>query len=495
MIANRRMFLKMGSAGILGAMSMQAMAVPTSVPQKWDAEFDVVIVGAGGAGLTAGVVSLQKGMTAVVLEKMAIIGGSSLLCGGKYATYDTPLQREKGIKDSEKLFYEDMLKTGQYKNDPELVKVYVKASRDQYDYLTKERGIQPLEITAAAGMSVPRAHNFEPPVVMADLRKVFEEKGGKLMLRTKAERLTWDFQKNVISGVKASIGEKTIYIRAKKGVILAAGGFDRNPAMLEKYNPLMGKAAVVAGAGTQGDGILMAQAYGADVLDTNYIKATFGFTLNPKTAADISQFQYGGAIIVNNKGKRFVNESLSYKLLGDAALAQDKGQSFVVFDDNIRKYQVARRIIDRDLMKPYEEGKEPSYSIRANTLEEAAKKAGIPVEELKKTVERYNRMVEQGKDEDFGRTTLTGGFGKPVKLVQGPFYIIPVTSGLIGTYCGVKINPKAQVIDIFGEVIPHLYAAGEMTGGVHGAAYMTGTAWGKAMTFGRIAASTIAESK
>lgn len=110
---------------------------------------------------------------------------------------------------------------------------------------------------------------------------------------------------------------------------------------------------------------------------------------------------------------------------------------------------------------------------------------------VKETVEKYNKGIKEGKDE-FGRTSLTRGFGKPVPLEKGPFYIIPTTAALIGTYCGLKINEKAQVINVFGEVIPALYAAGELTGGVHGAAYMTGTAFGKAICFGRIAIDSIA---
>lgn len=125
------------------------------------------------------------------------------------------------------------------------------------------------------------------------------------------------------------------------------------------------------------------------------------------------------------------------------------------------------------------------------TIEEAAKKAGLDPKQVKETVEKYNKGIKEGKDE-FGRTSLTSGFGKPVPLEKGPFYIMPTTAALIGTYCGLKINEKAQVINVFGEVIPALYAAGELTGGVHGAAYMTGTAFGKAICFGRIAIDSIA---
>ena len=125
------------------------------------------------------------------------------------------------------------------------------------------------------------------------------------------------------------------------------------------------------------------------------------------------------------------------------------------------------------------------------TIEEAAKKAGLDPKAVANTIAKYNQGIKEGNDE-FGRTSLTSGFGKPVPLDTAPFYIMPTTAALIGTYCGVKINEKGQVLNVFDEVIPGLYAAGEMTGGVHGAAYMTGTAFGKALCFGRIAAEDIA---
>ena len=490
---SRRSLFKLSAASVVAAgLASKASAVPTAMPKKWDDEFDIVIVGAGGAGLAAAVIAAQKGLKAVLLEKEAFIGGSSALCGGKWAVADTAEQRAKGIKDSPEIFLADMLKTGQYKNDPELVKAFIKASREHYDFMTKERGLKPIEIVAASGMSVPRAHNFKPSGVLNDMKKYVVEHGVALVLNTKVERLVWDAANEAIAGVKAKSKDGVRWIKARKGVLLAAGGFSMNKKLLEKYAPLMLRADATAGAGCTGDGMLMAQAYGADVLDTQYIKATYGYRLNPNEPGACQVF-YGGGILVNLDGKRFVNESLSYKLLGDAALAQKDGRSFIFFDEPLRKHRLKVRDGDRRLLSPYDEGKEVPYCFRADTVEEVAKKAGVNPEALKETVARYNANVAKGEDPDFGRKTLTSDFGKPVELKTGPFYLYPATARLIATYCGVRIRPNAQVLDVFGEPIKHLYAAGEMTGGIHGAAYMTGSAWGKAMAFGRIAAAAIAE--
>lgn len=492
MKATRRSFLGLSAASMaLAGISSKAFAVPTGSPKKWDEAFDIVIVGAGGAGLAAGVVAVQKGLKTLIIEKEPFIGGSSALCGGKWAVADTDEQRAQGIKDSPELFLADMLKTGQNKNDPELVKAFIKASREHYEFMTKERGLKPIEIVAASGMSVPRAHNFRPAGVLNDMKKYVTEHGADLRLNVKAERLVWDDAHEAVAGVRASTKDGVRWFKARKGVLVAAGGFSKNKTLLEKYAPLMLRADATAGAGCTGDGMLMAQAYGADILDTQYIKATYGYRLDPN-APGACQVFYGGGILVNLDGKRFVNESLSYKLLGDAALAQKDGKSFIFFDEPLRKHRLKVRDGDRRLLSPYDEGKEVPYCFRADTIEEVAEKAGVNAKALKETVDRYNANVAKGEDPDFGRTTLTSDFGKPIELKTGPFYLYPATARLIATYCGVRIHPNAQVIDVFGDPIKHLYAAGEMTGGVHGAAYMTGSAWGKAMAFGRIAAASIA---
>ena len=315
-----------------------------------------------------------------------------------------------------------------------------------------------------------------------------------MRFNAKVERLFWDAENDRICGVKVTAEGKTKHIGARFGVLLANGGFSRNPVLLGKYAPPMRYAAVIAGAGTAGDGMLMAQAYGADVLDTNYVKASYGFKLNPTTIRHMTTIYYAGAIIVNKAAKRFVNESLSYKLLGDEALSQPDHASFLVFDNSIRKKQMADRPIDRELWGCIDEGKQPAFAYIGKTIEEAAKKAGLDPKTLAATVAEYNKLAPAGKD-PLGRTSLSSGYGKPVALSEPPFVVMPATAAMIGTYCGVKIDAKLHVIDVFGERIKGLYAAGEVVGGVHGAAYMTGTAFGKAIAFGRLASEVVAQER
>lgn len=491
---SRRNFLGTVSLSALTCATSVAHAVPTSA-KKYDQSFDVVIVGAGGAGLAAASEASRKGLSVLVLEKEPIVGGSSTICGGKWAVSGSELQKEQGVKDSEELYIKDMLETGKYKNDPDLVKAFVQENNKMWKFVHDEGKIDAIALNLAGGQSVPRSLVVKPSEVIAFLRKDAQNHGAKILTRAKAERLLWDDENQKISGVRFSRQGKETNVEAKKGVILAAGGFSRNPELLKKYAPQLENAAVIAGLGTQGDGIKMAQAYGADMIDTNYIKATYGFSPTAKTIAEKSNSQYMGSIAVNKHGKRFGDESQSYKTFADIAFMQPEGKSWLILDDNIRKVAAKKNPTqDGYLWNPIDKGEKPEYVAIGNTIEEAAKNAGLDPQSVAETVKRYNHFVDIDKDEDFGRKGLASGKSKLVKIEKAPFFIFPATGAMIATYCGVKIDPKARVIDVFGEPIKGLYAAGEMTGGVHGAAYMNGTAFSKAMAFGRIAARSAADN-
>ena len=219
-------------------------------------------------------------------------------------------------------------------------------------------------------------------------------------------------------------------------------------------------------------------------------KGTFGF--HPDTAKtpgrDWSKHSvYRGAILVNQQAQRYVDESKSYKLLGDAVLAQPAAMSFQIFDQCVMDTSS-----DTAPLFKFKEALALGRLLSEPTLEALARRVGLDPATLVATVERYNGFVRAGRDEDFARTGLSSGYGKLVELKRGPWYAYPSTSGLIATYCGVTVDTDTRVIDVFGETIPGLYAAGEMTGGFHGVAYMTGSSLGKCVIFGRIAGQNAA---
>ena len=482
---SRRDFVKLSTAGAGAAVlfaGLDAKDVLAKVPKKWDVEADFVIVGAGGAGLAAAAEAAARGAKVLLLEKTPVSGGSSLICGGGLAFAGTDMQAAEGIKDSNELLYKDMMKVGENVNVPSVVQAYVDNQLETYEYL-KKLGVPFMKkIGAGGGSSVPRMHYVKPSDVIRLLGDAAKAKGAKILLDTPVKKLVIDEKTGRVRGVIGESKKKQVSYGARKAVILTSGGFSRNKPLLAKFVPPMANAASLTGLGNYGDGLKMAWACGADIQDMPYIKATYGFDLDAKSiATDMSLIMYHGAIIVNKEGKRFVNESISYKVIGDVALMQTGAMGFQIYDTAIRE-KAASDPLART------QGLEERGRVHiAPTLAELAQKMGVPVAVFEQTVNEYNAGVDSGKDTQFGRATLVSSIGKPLKIEKPPFYAFPSTAVLIATYGGVLINNKAQVVDIFGSVIPGLYAAGEVTGGVHGAGYLSASAFPKALIFGRLA--------
>ena len=271
------------------------------------------------------------------------------------------------------------------------------------------------------------------------------------------------------------------------GVILACGGFARNAEMVHRYAPQYDEAVFICGDGNVGDGLKMAWQLGADHRDMIYIKGTYGKHPTDETNHHSCLAVYKGAIAVNQDGNRFVDESISYKLLGDACIQQPYATTYQILDRRILESgDNHTRILD------FERRLEEGLMIEADTLEQLAALIEIPEATLKKTVAEYNDYVDAGHDPDFGRRHLVHEYGELVRIEEAPFYAYPSTAAVYGTYCGLRIDPSMRVLDVFGEPLHGLYAAGEVVGGLHGAAYMTGSALGKAAIFGRIAAKSVA---
>ena len=233
----------------------------------------------------------------------------------------------------------------------------------------------------------------------------------------------------------------------------------------------------------------MACALGADLCDMAYIKGTFGkHPIDTRNNLNCMAV-YKGAIAVNQGGLRFIDESQSYKLLGDACMAQALHIAYQILDQDILESgEDAVPILD--FMHRYEDG----LFETANTLEELATRIRVPPQILRLTVERYNRGVDAGMDSEFGRQHLVHQHGALRRIHRPPFHAYPSTAAVFGTYCGVAVDENMRVLNVFGEAIPGLYAAGEVVGGLHGAAYMTGSALAKAAIFGRIAARSALDS-
>jgi fumarate reductase flavoprotein subunit len=441
---------------------------------------DVLVIGAGQAGLCAALSAAQQGATVTILEKRSLPGGSTALSSGLSAYAGTDEQAEAGVADSVELLKKDILETGKHKNDEALVDAYCREQLTTYRWL-KSLGVRYGEPHAASGQTVPRSHGTDPSVMIDTLARRAREAGVTLVTQARATQLLTENGK--VTGVQVERHGSLTDVRAG-AVVLASGGFSRNPELLERFAPQMAKALPGGSPGAEGDGLLMAWAIGADFKDTPYIKGTFGIYSepDPRESGTGILAVYKGAIAVNSDGRRFANESLPYKEIGDACLAQPGALGYQIFD---------QRVMDAD---------DPSVEIywfsgrlatglllKADTLEELAEQIGVAARELVRTVAAYNAAARGEHPDEQSRTTLTGGYGTPFPLDHPPYYAHPSTTVVLATYCGLTITPETNVVNVFGEVIDGLYAAGELTGGLHGAGYVTGTSVGKAGIFGRLA--------
>lgn len=450
-----------------------------------DIHADLVIVGGGLAGFACALQAAQQGADVILLEKLAEIGGSSAMSGGCLAFAGTDLQRASGIEDSSELLYADLVEVGKHENDPDIVRAYTDHQSDTYEWLKLAGVVFSPVVETSSGQSVPRVHTVDPADTVRTLAAQARNTGNvRLLLQTHAQRLIRNSEGRV-TGVIAENARGTFHAFGRDGVVLASGGFCKNAELVHRYAPQYDDAVFIGGEGNVGDGLKMALALGADCRDMIYIKGTYGKHPTDETNHHSLLAVYKGAIAVNQEGKRYVDESISYKLLGDACIEQPYGATFQIFDHPIlQSGDNAVRILD--IERRLEEG----LVIQADTLEELGEQIEVPADVLVDTVQTYNDYVVAGLDRDFGRRHLVHGHGSLVRIETGPFYAYPSTAAVYGTYCGVRVDPAMQVVDVYGAVIPGLYAAGEMVGGLHGAAYMTGTALGKAAIFGRIAAQS-----
>ena len=442
---------------------------------------DVVIVGAGGAGLTAAVRATQEGAKVLVLEKMPMVGGNSLKASGGMNCADTKFQAAQGITDSGvQEFIEDTMNGGHMLNDRSLVTTLAENSSEAVEWLESIGAPLP-KVAATGGTTHKYLHSPEDgsPVgsyLVAKLSEVVEANGIEVMLNTTATEILMDGGAAV--GVVAEDAEH-IYTVNAGAVILASGGFGSNFELMCSFNPSLANAVTTNHPGATGDGILMAEAIGAATVDMEQIQ--LHPTVYQATSMLVSEKMRSlGAILVNQEGKRFCNDLSTRDAVSAAELEQTGGYAYIIFDQNL---------VDHN--KSAQEYINKGMAAQGQTYEELAQNMGLEgeaIESFVQTMETWNAAVAAGVDEEFGRNN-----GMDDDLSTAPFYAIQIAPGIHHTMGGIKINSDAQVIDTEGEIIPGLFAAGETTGGVHGGNRIGGNAVCDFVVFGRIAGLGAAE--
>lgn len=519
------------AAAALTAAGLNPEDYKTAVEKTGSAEdstvdADVVVVGAGGAGMTAAITAAAEGKSVVVLESQSMVGGNSVRATGgmnaaktvyqdenefgesagvektlktaaeKYADNETITALAKtvseqwaayqanptGYFDSVELMELDTMIGGKGINDPELVETLCANSADAIDWLD-EHGITLHNVSSFGGASVKRIHrpvNAEGKTVSVGsymiplLQENCEKAGVKMMLDTTATEILTDANGAAV-GVKATgASGETVTVNAK-AVVLATGGFGANLDMVVKYKPELKGFMTTNAPGIQGQGIEMAQAIGAATVDMDQIQ--IHPTVEANTAALITEGLRGdGAILINEEGKRFIDEVGTRDVVSAAEIAQTGSYSWLVVDQAMVD---ASSVIQGYIKK--------GYTVTGATYEELGKAMGVDAAAFAETMEKWNGYVEAKNDPDFGRTSFAN------KLDTAPYYAIKVTAGVHHTMGGLKINANTEVLNEKGEVIPGLFAAGEVTGGVHGANRLGGNAVADFTVFGRIAGAAASD--
>lgn len=523
--------IKEAAAAALTAAGLNPDDYKTAVEKDAAAEdstvdADVVVVGAGGAGMTAAITAAGEGKSVVVLESQSMVGGNSVRATGgmnaaktvyqdenefgesagvektlktaaeKYADNETITALAKtvseqwaayqanptGYFDSVELMELDTMIGGKGINDPELVETLCANSADAIDWLD-EHGITLHNVSSFGGASVKRIHrpvNAEGKTVSVGsymiplLQENCEKAGVKMMLDTTATEILTDANGAAV-GVKATgASGETVTVNAK-AVVLATGGFGANLDMVVKYKPELKGFMTTNAPGIQGQGIEMAQAIGAATVDMDQIQ--IHPTVEANTAALITEGLRGdGAILINEEGKRFIDEVGTRDVVSAAEIAQTGSYSWLVVDQAMVD---ASSVIQGYIKK--------GYTVTGATYEELGKAMGVDAAAFAETMEKWNGYVEAKNDPDFGRTSFAN------KLDTAPYYAIKVTAGVHHTMGGLKINANTEVLNEKGEVIPGLFAAGEVTGGVHGANRLGGNAVADFTVFGRIAGAAASD--
>ena len=497
----RRDFMKfMGSGAIVAASAGFAMnlmptaaeaAQPVEFPQKWDEELDFVVIGSGFAGHAAAIEIGKNGGNVTILEKNAIIGGNSIISGGGYATWTNKLQLRQKLdkgEDSAEQQYADMLKGGDYYNIPELVKVMVNGAPDELNFMLDEGGLTMRPIVGKpGGHSAFRQHfavdgtgkNF------IDAQTKIAAKYSNIKLRTenKVARIWRKDPLSPVEGIAVEARRGTSNIKIRKGLILASGGFGNDAAMRSMFNPSVVPAYNCTNQkNATGEIIRYAQSIGSDALQLCFIQLFP--TCDPDTGALDTYGAFAsrapgiGGIFVNTNGVRFVSESERRDVISRAAMDTGADRTYYIFSEAM--------IPNLGRPDEVEAGIEVKRIFKADTIADLAKAVDLPEKELENTVKSHNQFVADKKDSQFNKPVTS----QMLPLDKGPFYVVPIWPAVHHTMGGLRINTSAQVVDIWGDPIPNLYAAGEVAGGVHGNNRLAGSAIPDAFVFGKVAGAT-----
>ena len=502
--------------------------------QTIEKEYDVVVVGGGGSGLAAAVAALEEDASVLVLEKMPAVGGSTIIAGGQYNAVDKKRQEKMPMRqdtfESVKSYYEEEAKNdlhqelmdklkdqvaeyekgdmkntfdsvelhalqtyrgGDYVGNLKLIYQFTKGAEDSINIL-EGLGVDFVdEVFTVTGALWPRTHQFVKPLTTGPIEAYMEyiNKAGdkaEIMYEATAENLI--VEDGRVVGVEAKQGNDKIIAKAKNGVVMATGGFARNSDLVKKYGihweglEELGSTNAVSATG---DGIIMGEKVGANLVGMEWIQLLpVG---DPETGGMQGNISINAAnqLFVNNQGKRFVAEDERRDVLTQGLMEQDGKEMWILHDAHEYTDETVKNDFNEEIGDLVKKG----VAVKGDTIEELAEAMGVSPENLRATVDDYNKVVAGEKKDDFGKKLLQDPFDK------APFYASRRVPTIHHTMGGLEINEFCQVVDKDGNVIPGLYAAGEVTGGIHGSNRLGGNAIPDTVVNGRIAGKSAAKKK
>ncbi|WP_282926936.1 flavocytochrome c [Helcococcus kunzii] len=446
-------------------------------------EADIVVVGAGGAGLTSAIKATEAGKKVVIVEKAGNTGGNTNRATGGMNAAETHYQKEAKIEDTVEQFIADTMKGGHDKNNPELVKTLAGNSSKAIDWLDSIDA-KLSDVGLAGGATNKRQHR---PVddkgkilsvgtyLVEKLTKKAEDLGIKIIYSAKVDEILMDGDK--VAGVTAETKDGKLTVKAKS-VIVASGGFGGNDALVSKYRPELKGYVSTNAPEIQGDAIAFLEKVGADFVDMDQIQTHP--TVVQKDGSLISESLRGdGAILLNKEGKRFTDEMQTRDYVSNKINEQTDKTAWLVVDQQMfEKSKVVSKYVDKSLL------------VKADDFAGIAKVLGADAKTVEKTLTDWTSYIKAGEDKEFNHKNLDAVLSD---LAKGPYYVGPVGPGIHHTMGGVKIDTKAQVLNKEGQPIKGLFAAGEVTGGVHGGNRLGGNAVTDIIVFGGIAGESAAE--
>ena len=452
--------------------------------------YDVVVIGAGGAGFSAAITAKNAGANVVLLEKMPAVGGNSLISGAEMNVAKNWVQPKLGINDdSPELHAQDTFKGGDGKGDMKVINVMTHEALDAAKWCRDYLGVrfEDDNLFFFGGHSrkralIPVGHTGTE--FIAKFQAKADELGIPVITNMKAEELIKDKDGRVV-GVKATMDGSEYTFNAKGGVVLATGGFGANPEMVKKYNPKIDERFKTTDApGTTGEALYMAERAGAQLVNMGYIQ-TYPICDPISGAIElIADARFDGAIMLNQEGKRFVEELQRRDVLSEAILNQTGQYCWVLWNDNIGKISNTVKAHANE----YEAFTKQGIMTTCDDLKCIADFTKIPFDQLRQTVKRVSDMAGKGNDKDFNHRAGL------MDMQQGKYYVIKAVPSTHHTMGGVRINEKAEALTAEGKVIPGLWAAGEVTGVTHGTNRLGGNAYTDIIVFGRIAGEAAAKA-